>query len=117
MMATTAHSEASKATSSGIVGDAYVASLTVTLAGDGTRQRLEMDGLSFEQLMTALEMRPAAFESRTRAFRAHHTSARTLIQRMDRLRTVLERTPALLDASIRLRDIAEMSDHVAWSAV
>lgn len=103
----------------GIVGDAYVASLRVTMKGDVLSDSLTLDGPLFEHLLGLLQMRHIAFEPQTRILRAHSSRAAMIVQRLDRLRDVIEAGeddhPGICDAAQRLREIAEMADTVSWS--
>lgn len=106
------------AVASGIVGDAYVASLAVVITGDGTSRRVDVDGKTFEDLLTTVEMRMQGFEPRTRAFRPHTVKAVQLVQRIDRLWPAIERvardSPRLAKVADQVRDLAELSDAVSW---
>jgi len=108
---------AGQAAAGAIAGDAYLASVTVVMTGDGTSRRVTMSGTTFEQLMTAIEMRPQAFEQRTRIVRPHHATAITLMQRIDRRWASIDAldNPDLSRAAEALRELAELSDTVAWA--
>lgn len=119
MTRTGAGAPAHAAASAAIAGEAYVASLRIEISGDGTGQRVQLDGRTFESVMLALQIRQLAFETRTRAFRAHSMPALTLTQKIDRLRPAIEAldNPEALTAVDRLRDIAELSNEVSWTEI
>lgn len=104
---------------SGIVADAYVASLRVTMRGDVVSDSVTMDGTVFEELLGILQARQLAFEPRTRRFRAHSVKAVLIVQRLDRLSAVVaaadDEHPGIAEAAYRLREIAELSDNVSWA--
>lgn len=120
MQVTTAmpQAEYTQGSVSGVPGGGHVDGRDVLMSGDGTSQTLRLDGLSFERLLAAIEMRQLAFEPKTHAFRPHTVPAAMVMQKIDRLHSAILSLgdPAVEEAAMNLRDIAEMSDTIAWTS-
>lgn len=103
------------AATAGVIG----AATAIAFEGDGTSRRIEVDTATFEDVMTALQLRAQGFEPRTHAFRPYGVKASLLVQRIDRLWSNVDAmardNPRLVATVEELREMAELSENVTWS--
>lgn len=104
-------------TAIGDEGDAYVASLAITVSVDGQPVGT-LPGDVFEAIVTSMRVRHLAFHPRTRAFTAGSMKAPALVAAIDRNWSSIDgfaiEVDGLREAAQALRDAANGKSGVSW---